>query len=177
MDRLLNVTTGLSIILLVIVLVSVRRAHIRVEYSVSWLVAAGAMLLLSRSRPLLDAVRNLIGLPDAPLTLFLLSGGVFLLMFFRFSVIISHLRDDNIALAQRVLERDDHLDALKSEVFRELLTHMRRDPGVVEPALDLLLVSRHLERIGDHATNVAEDVIFIVSARDVRHHAGDTDHS
>src|SRR5262245_53061774 len=51
----------------------------------------------------------------------------------------------DIALAQQVLERDDHLDALKSEVFRELLTHMRRDPGVVEPALDLLLVSRHLE--------------------------------
>ena len=59
MDRLLNVTTGLSIMLLVMVLVSVRRAHIRVEYSVSWLLAAGAMLILSRARPLLDAVRNL----------------------------------------------------------------------------------------------------------------------
>ena len=81
----------------------------------------------------------------------------------------------DIALAQRVLERDDHLDALKSEVFRELLTHMRRDPGVVEPALDLLLVSRHLERIGDHATNVAEDVIFMVSALDVRHHPPDAE--
>ncbi len=74
MDHLLNVTTGLSIVLLVIVLVSVRRAHIRVEYSVSWLIAAGAMLVLSRARPVLDAVRRLIGLPDTPLTLFLLGG-------------------------------------------------------------------------------------------------------
>ncbi|MCX6630526.1 MAG: DUF2304 family protein, partial [Candidatus Solibacter sp.] len=78
MDRLLNVTTVLSVILLVMVLVSVRRAHIRVEYSVSWLLAAAAMLILSRAHPLLDAVRNLTGLPDSPLTLFLLAGGVFL---------------------------------------------------------------------------------------------------
>ena len=48
---------------------------------------------------------------------------------------------------------------------------MLQDPHTIEPSLDLILVSRHLERIGDHATNVAEDVIFMVSARDVRHHA------
>jgi phosphate transport system protein len=76
-------------------------------------------------------------------------------------------------LAQRVLNEDDKLDALKTQIFRELLTYMLQDPGTIEPALDLLLISRHLERIGDHATNVAEDVIFMVSARDVRHHAGD----
>jgi phosphate transport system protein len=76
-------------------------------------------------------------------------------------------------LAQRVLNEDDKLDALKTQIFRELLTYMLQDPATIEPALDLLLVSRHLERIGDHATNVAEDVIFMVSARDVRHHAGD----
>jgi phosphate transport system protein len=74
------------------------------------------------------------------------------------------------ALAQRVLNEDDRLDALKTQVFRELLTYMLQDPTTVEPALDLILISRHLERIGDHATNVAEDVIFMVSARDVRHH-------
>ena len=50
---------------------------------------------------------------------------------------------------------------------------MLQDPATIEPALDLILVSRHLERIGDHATNIAEDVIFMVSARDVRHHAGE----
>lgn len=72
-------------------------------------------------------------------------------------------------LAQQVLTRDDDLDALKTAVFRELLSHMLRDSGTIEPALDLILISRHLERIGDHATNVAEDVIFMVSARDVRH--------
>jgi phosphate transport system protein len=73
------------------------------------------------------------------------------------------------ALAQAVLNEDDKLDALKTQVFRELLTYMLQDPTTIEPALDLILVSRHLERIGDHATNVAEDVIFMVSARDVRH--------
>jgi phosphate transport system protein len=76
-------------------------------------------------------------------------------------------------LAKQVLNEDDRLDALKTQVFRELLAHMLDDRGIVEPALDLILVSRHLERIGDHATNIAEDVIFMVSARDVRHPAGD----
>jgi phosphate transport system protein len=73
------------------------------------------------------------------------------------------------ALARNVLERDDALDELKSQVFRELLTYMLQEPATIEPALDLVLISRHLERIGDHATNVAEEVIFMVSARDVRH--------
>ena len=75
------------------------------------------------------------------------------------------------ALAQHVLNEDDKLDSLKTQVFRDLLTYMLKDPATVEPALDLILVSRHLERIGDHATNIAEDVIFMVSAVDVRHHA------
>jgi phosphate transport system protein len=77
------------------------------------------------------------------------------------------------ALALQVLNEDDRLDSLKTQIFRELLTYMLQDPTTIEPALDLILVSRHLERIGDHATNIAEDVIFIVSARDVRHHAGE----
>jgi phosphate transport system protein len=77
----------------------------------------------------------------------------------------------DVDLAQQVLNEDDKLDELKTQIFRELLTYMLQDPSTIEPALDLILVSRHLERIGDHATNVAEDVIFIVSARDVRHHA------
>jgi len=83
-------------------------------------------------------------------------------------------------LAQAVLNEDDTLDELKTRVFRDLLTHMLQEPSTIEPSLDLILISRHLERIGDHATNIAEDVIFIVSARDVRHHSGDAgmiDHS
>ena len=75
------------------------------------------------------------------------------------------------ALAHDVLKRDDSLDDLKTQVFRELLTYMLQDPSTIEPALNLILISRHLERIGDHATNVAEEVIFMVSARDVRHSA------
>jgi phosphate transport system protein len=84
----------------------------------------------------------------------------------------SYVRQD-ISLAQRVLNEDDELDALKTQVFRDLLTFMLQDPSTIEPSLDLILISRHLERIGDHATNIAEDVIFMVSARDVRHHAGE----
>jgi hypothetical protein len=114
MDRLLNVTTVLSVLLLFMVLVSVRRAHIRVEYSVSWLIAAGAMLVLSRARPVLDFITRHTGIPDSPLTLFLLAGSVFLIMFFRFSIIISHLRDDNIALAQRVAILEYHIQSLRS---------------------------------------------------------------
>ena len=113
MDRLLNVTAGLSVVLLIVVLASVRRAHIRVEYSVSWLLAAVAMLVLSRNYTALEFVRRWSGLPDTPLTLFLFIGGVFLLMFFRFSVIISHLRDDNIAMAQRVAIIEYHIQRLR----------------------------------------------------------------
>ena len=74
-------------------------------------------------------------------------------------------------LAQRVLDQDDDLDHLKTQVFRDLLSFMLKDPQTIEPALDLILISRLLERIGDHATNIAEDVIYMVSAKDVRHHA------
>ncbi len=79
----------------------------------------------------------------------------------------------DMALAETVLTADDTLDALKTQIFRELLTYMLQNPETIEAALDLILISRHLERIGDHATNVAEDVIFILSARDVRHHGPD----
>jgi phosphate transport system protein len=77
----------------------------------------------------------------------------------------------DLELAKSVLAQDDALDTLKSLIFRDLLAHMTQAPGTIEPAMDLILISRHLERIGDHATNVAEDVIFILSAKDVRHHA------
>ena len=114
MDRLLNVTTGVSIVLLLLVLVSVRRAHIRVEYSVTWLLAALAMLVLSRARSVLDAFRAALHLPDTPLALFLLGGTLFLIVFFRFSIIISHLRDDNVALAQRLAILEHRLHGLEN---------------------------------------------------------------
>jgi phosphate transport system protein len=75
----------------------------------------------------------------------------------------------SVEAAHRVLTEDDLLDALKNQVFRELLSYMLADPRKIEPGLELILMSRHLERVGDHATNIAEDVIFIVEGRDVRH--------
>ncbi|HTT60363.1 MAG TPA: DUF2304 domain-containing protein [Bryobacteraceae bacterium] len=113
MDRLLNVLTILSGLLLLFVLASVRRAHIRVEYSVSWLLAAAVLLILSRSRGLLIAAAQTLGLSDPPLALLLVVGCIFLLMFYRFSVIISKLRDDNIALAQRLAILEFHLQTLR----------------------------------------------------------------
>jgi phosphate transport system protein len=80
----------------------------------------------------------------------------------------AYVRHD-VPLAQQVLAQDDTLDGLKTQVFRDLLACMMKDAATIEASLDLILISRHLERIGDHATNVAEDVIFLVSAKDVRH--------
>jgi phosphate transport system protein len=81
----------------------------------------------------------------------------------------AYMRGDS-RLATQVLNRDDEMDALKNDIFRRLLDRMLAAPASVEPALELVLISRHLERVGDHATNIAEDVIFMVSALDVRHH-------
>jgi phosphate transport system protein len=81
----------------------------------------------------------------------------------------AYVRHD-LTLAQHVLDTDDTVDALKSQVSVDLVPVMMGAPETIEPSLDLILVARHLERIADHATNVAEDVIFMVSARDVRHH-------
>ena len=75
--------------------------------------------------------------------------------------------DDELAYA--TILRDDQVDQLKDQVFRELLTFMMADPTTIPRAMDLILVSRHLERIGDHATNICEDVIFMVKGKDVRH--------
>jgi hypothetical protein len=114
MDRLLNVLTVTSGVLLLLVLVSVRRAHIRVEYSVSWLVAAAALLILSRARGMLEAAAHNLGISYPPLALLLVIGCVFLLMFYRYSVILSKLRDDNIALAQRLAILEYHLESLRN---------------------------------------------------------------
>lgn len=73
------------------------------------------------------------------------------------------------ALALETIRRDDEVDQLKDQVFRELLTFMMGDPTTIPRAMDLILVSRHIERIGDHATNICEDVIFMVKGKDVRH--------
>ena len=73
------------------------------------------------------------------------------------------------ALATEVLGSDDAVDGLYKQIFRELLTYMIEDPKTVSRALHLLLIARNMERIADHATNIAEDVIYYVEGRDVRH--------
>ncbi|MGA3188710.1 MAG: DUF2304 domain-containing protein [Bryobacteraceae bacterium] len=102
MDRLLNVMTGFSVLLIGLVLLSVRRAHIRVEYSVSWLAAALMLLVLSRWRGLLDRIADATGLRSGPLALLVVTGALFLLVLYRLSMMISSLKDSNIALAQRL---------------------------------------------------------------------------
>ena len=72
-------------------------------------------------------------------------------------------------LAYQTILKDDEVDQLKDQVFRELLTFMMSDPTTIPRAMDLILVSRHIERIADHATNICEDVIFMVKGKDVRH--------
>ena len=74
-------------------------------------------------------------------------------------------------LARSVCERDDMVDGLNDQVFRELLTFMMSDPQTITRAVHLMIVCRCLERIADHATNIAEDVIFLVDARVIKHHA------
>lgn len=76
-------------------------------------------------------------------------------------------------LAHSVLERDDQMDRLRDQLFRELLTYIMENSAVVFAAFELILVAKNLERIGDLATNIAEDVIYFVVGRDVRHSAFD----
>jgi phosphate transport system protein len=74
-------------------------------------------------------------------------------------------------LARAVVLRDDEADQYRDRVFRALIAEMIKEPRSIQQALDLILVSRSLERIADHATNIAEDVIYMVLGRDIRHHA------
>ena len=79
----------------------------------------------------------------------------------------------DVDLARSVIARDDEEDQLKSETFNELVQLMQADASTIERAMDIILISRNLERIADHATNIAEDVIFMVLGKDIRHHAED----
>lgn len=102
MDRLLNVVTGMSVLLIGLVFFAIRRAHIRVEYSVSWLGAALVLLLLAQWEWALGQVADFLGVNNAPFALLLIILSLFLIVFFRFSLIISDLKDANIALTQKL---------------------------------------------------------------------------
>jgi hypothetical protein len=121
MDRLLTFLAWFSILLLVLVLTSVRRAHIRVEYSVSWLGAAVALLVLSQNRTLLERMAASLGVTNAAVALLTVAGGVFLVVLYRFSLIMSRLKDSNIALVQRLAILEFRLESLdeKTEAARD----------------------------------------------------------
>jgi len=78
-------------------------------------------------------------------------------------------------IATSVLMSDDAVDALRDSVYQELVQYMQKDPTTVPAAVDLIFVARNLERIADHATNIAEDVVFLVKGVDVRHHSHERD--
>ena len=77
----------------------------------------------------------------------------------------------NPRLATLVLESDDVVDSLDASNFRQMVREMQRDNSLIEPASHVLILSRHVERLADHATNIAEDVVFLVDAKIVKHNA------
>ena len=78
------------------------------------------------------------------------------------------------AAAREICRRDDKVDLLHRSVFRILLTFMMEDPHMISAGMELFLVSRNLERVADLATNIAEDVVFLVEGKSIKHHAEDT---
>lgn len=82
---------------------------------------------------------------------------------------IQAFADDDIALAQQVVATDDEIDALYFQTFRDLLVEGNVDPVVVNESMTMILLARSLERIADHATNISEEVIYLVKGEDVRH--------
>ncbi len=80
----------------------------------------------------------------------------------------SFVRGD-VDLAKKILLMDDEVDSTKNQVFRDLTDHMKKNSQDVEASLDVILMARNLERLGDHATNIAEDVIYAVTGQDIRH--------
>jgi hypothetical protein len=102
MERVRIAFAVLSALLILQIVRSVRREHIRVEYSMAWLGAAVLLLVLSLSDRALQALSRWIGIEDAALVLIFLAGVLFLFTFFRYSVVVSSLKDHNIQLAQKV---------------------------------------------------------------------------
>lgn len=79
----------------------------------------------------------------------------------------------DVERARAVCRQDDEVDRYDDQIFRELLTYMMEDPKTITRSVNLILVSRHLERIADHATNIAEDVIYLVAGRTIKHHVAE----
>ncbi|WP_415062756.1 phosphate signaling complex protein PhoU [Bdellovibrio sp.] len=75
----------------------------------------------------------------------------------------------DVEQAKKILLMDDEIDGLKNKVFKDSVAHMKAHSDDVDAGLDLILIARNLERLGDHATNIAEDVIFAFTGKDIRH--------
>jgi phosphate transport system protein len=84
----------------------------------------------------------------------------------------SFVRSD-VAEAERVLDMDDSVDTIKNDVLKQMTAHIKANPQDTEAALDIILMARNFERLGDHATNIAEDVIFVSTGKDIRHGGAD----
>jgi phosphate transport system protein len=85
--------------------------------------------------------------------------------------------EEKAELAEAVLKMDDIVDRMDDEFYAVLVNKMHQQPEITDQALDVLLISRNLERVADHATNIAEDVIFWVKGADIRHNADHADHA
>ncbi len=116
MERLIHLINIVSLLLTLIVVLSLRRQRIRPEYAVAWLGACAALFLLSRWAGPALWLQNVLGLPDRPLALILIVFAVFLVVFYRFTVRISDLKDSNIALAQRVAMLEYHIHSIHEKV-------------------------------------------------------------
>src|ERR1041385_4800872 len=115
MDRLFDVVAVFSLVLIVWVLSSVRRVHIRTEYSVSWLLAGTVLLVMARWRTLDDWIARSLGIPDGFMALAMIAGAAFLVVLYRLSLRISGLKDSSITLAQQVAILEFRLDALNEK--------------------------------------------------------------
>jgi phosphate transport system protein len=85
---------------------------------------------------------------------------------------LSAMIQRDVAVAAVVLEEEKKVDAFRNQIFSTLLDWMKRDAHTIDQSLSLILIARNLERIGDHATNIAEEVIYWIQGRDVRHTKG-----
>jgi len=116
MDRLFDLVAVFSLVLIVWVLSSVRRAHIRVEYSVSWLLAGAVLLVLALWRTLDDRIAAALGISDSFTALAIFAGAAFLVVLYRLSLRISGLKDSSITLAQQVAILEFKLKALNEKI-------------------------------------------------------------
>ena len=116
MNQLFNVVTLFSVALILWVLFSVRREHIRVEYSVSWLLAGAVLLVLARWQTLDERIAAALGTSDSFIALAMIAGAAFLVVLYRLSLRISGLKDSSITLAQQVAILEFRLEALNEKI-------------------------------------------------------------